>query len=407
MKRFFRDPDWRKLGVLVLFVSLLGVGGWQLQTDRLATKGVTNIPPSPSFTANTQMNEYMQSLLNGCSPTTEFTDVQGSHFSTDALAGCTSVPGSSTMWQSNAVAGYAVSSSNSTNVAGGYFQARGAVAGYNIWGLNPVAFDFPYPGGGGNMTGIEVDTQPQGPAAAYNTGGKNVVGIQDNLFAPQAGSFGTAIAINVSQTGNWTQGILFNTGALGTSGTSNPAIFIQPGAIATNSNNYSTPRILRAIMDYWNGSVGTNTAEFDLDTVIGSGTNPGFDILKLSHSGGPGGISSTVLFDRSLSLGLGHSDGTAVTFSVNDHTGNSDSIKIPAGNSSTVMPASLTTTSGTSDNVTVTGMTASGHCGLTATNASAATNIATTYISSKTTNQITVTHTATASMTYDILCTPN
>lgn len=69
--------------------------------------------------------------------------------------------------------------------------------------------------------------------------------------------------------------------------------------------------------------------------------------------------------------------------------------------------ANLTTTAATSDNATVTGMTSSGHCALTATNASAATNIATTYVSAKTTNQITVTHVATSGMTYDVSCTPN
>jgi hypothetical protein len=69
--------------------------------------------------------------------------------------------------------------------------------------------------------------------------------------------------------------------------------------------------------------------------------------------------------------------------------------------------ASLTTTSASSDNVTVTGMTSTGHCSVTATNSSAATNIATTYVSAKTTNQITVTHTTTSGMTYDITCWPN
>ena len=71
------------------------------------------------------------------------------------------------------------------------------------------------------------------------------------------------------------------------------------------------------------------------------------------------------------------------------------------------LAASLTTSSGTTDNVTITGMTALGHCELTATNASAATNIATTYVSAKTTNQITITHTGTSGMLLDILCTPN
>lgn len=69
--------------------------------------------------------------------------------------------------------------------------------------------------------------------------------------------------------------------------------------------------------------------------------------------------------------------------------------------------ASLVTTAAASDNVAVTPMTSSGHCNLTPTNASAATNIATTFISAKTTNQITVSHTATGSMSYDISCTPN
>lgn len=68
---------------------------------------------------------------------------------------------------------------------------------------------------------------------------------------------------------------------------------------------------------------------------------------------------------------------------------------------------SLTTTAATTDNVTLTGMTASGHCQLTATNTSAATNVATTFVSNKTTNQITVTHTAISGMTYDVSCSPN
>lgn len=68
--------------------------------------------------------------------------------------------------------------------------------------------------------------------------------------------------------------------------------------------------------------------------------------------------------------------------------------------------ASLTTTAAGSDNVSILGMVSTGHCSLAPTNASAATNIATTYISAKTGNQITVTHTATANMNYDIMCVP-
>lgn len=70
-------------------------------------------------------------------------------------------------------------------------------------------------------------------------------------------------------------------------------------------------------------------------------------------------------------------------------------------------PVSFTSTGATSDNLTVTGMTASGHCTFAPTNASAATNIATTYISAKTTDQITITHTATSGMDYDFICSAN
>jgi hypothetical protein len=69
-----------------------------------------------------------------------------------------------------------------------------------------------------------------------------------------------------------------------------------------------------------------------------------------------------------------------------------------------VLTASITTTAATSDVVAIPGMTSAGHCGLGATNAIAATNLATTYISAKATNQITLTHAATAGMTYDAVC---
>jgi hypothetical protein len=68
--------------------------------------------------------------------------------------------------------------------------------------------------------------------------------------------------------------------------------------------------------------------------------------------------------------------------------------------------ASLVTTAATANTVTVTGMTSIGHYALQPTNAAAATNLSTTYVSAKTANQITVTHTATANMNYDVLCTP-
>jgi hypothetical protein len=80
-------------------------------------------------------------------------------------------------------------------------------------------------------------------------------------------------------------------------------------------------------------------------------------------------------------------------------------LSTPDGNSSTAMPASLTTTAATTDNVAVQGMTASGHCMLEPTNSAAAAGIASVFVSAKATNQITVTHTATSGWTFDVLCT--
>ena len=85
-------------------------------------------------------------------------------------------------------------------------------------------------------------------------------------------------------------------------------------------------------------------------------------------------------------------------------TGNSGWVALTA-----VFPATLTTTAATSDNVSLAGMLSGGHCSLAPTNASAAADLGagTTYISAKTTDQITVTHAVVSGETFDILCTAN
>lgn len=72
----------------------------------------------------------------------------------------------------------------------------------------------------------------------------------------------------------------------------------------------------------------------------------------------------------------------------------------------TIIPLSLTTTTVSSIAITVPGMTASGHCTMSPTNALASLSTGQAYISAKTTNQIIVTHVPLAGLTYDILCTP-
>jgi hypothetical protein len=72
------------------------------------------------------------------------------------------------------------------------------------------------------------------------------------------------------------------------------------------------------------------------------------------------------------------------------------------------LTVSLTTTAATSEDVVVPGMKSSGHCSAPGpTNALAATNVTTVYISAKSTNRITITHTPEAGMTFDLICTAN
>ena len=66
----------------------------------------------------------------------------------------------------------------------------------------------------------------------------------------------------------------------------------------------------------------------------------------------------------------------------------------------------LTTTSATSDTFTATGITATSHVSLTPTNSTAATMIASVYVSAKSAGSITVSHTGTPGATFDVIVTP-
>lgn len=79
---------------------------------------------------------------------------------------------------------------------------------------------------------------------------------------------------------------------------------------------------------------------------------------------------------------------------------------VAGGTAAAVISTSFTTTAATTDNVTVTGMTSTGHCKLQPTNSTAAAGIASVFVSAKAANQITVTHTATSGWTFDVMCSP-
>ncbi len=106
----------------------------------LGTNNPLNITDAGVF-SNTQQNEYFQSLINGCSPATEFAAMFSGNFATDGLAGCVATPASGNVLQTNGVAGYVNSLSTTINAVGVLGIARCLATGCSIWGDNPVAVD--------------------------------------------------------------------------------------------------------------------------------------------------------------------------------------------------------------------------------------------------------------------------
>lgn len=134
----------------------------------------------------------------------------------------------------------------------------------------------------------------------------------------------------------------------------------------------------------------------DLNAVVNSGPDAGILVLKpnqwqtITSTGG--GVSSTwtqtaagVIYDKPITVASCTGCGASLT-------------------------GSITTTAATTDVVAVTGMTASGHCGMSPTNAAAGTmvqNATPVFIDTFTTNAITLHHVATAGASFSFVCTPN
>lgn len=335
---------------------LLGNSGqrWDAYVQALdVSSGITGVGAFSVSNAgvftNGAMHEYTQSLLNSCSPTTEFEAVQSvGRDATEALTGCVTTPVGAGVVNGTGIAGYARTltdntgraANDRTHAVGGYLQARCSTNGGACTGANTVSIDDSGLTTGIFMTGIEVDTQPQNASTAYVSG--NLSGIQNNLYAAIAGDYGYAMSINKGQVGNWGAGILFNTSAIG----ANTALQIQPQGNATALANYASPPVFRAIESYWNGAAAA-TQEWQLNTTIGTGANPTFDNLVLEHSGGPGGASHSFQIANGVLLGLGHADGTETTFVAVDDTVNR-AIQVPnADGYVPVLPSSAKTETGT------------------------------------------------------------
>lgn len=137
-------------------ISVAQAGGNSSSTASTSSNA-SNTPTTqtlinPGVFTNTQMNEYDQSLVNGCNPAQEFPAAQGQNFSTDAMAGCVAMPSGATVHQVNGLAGYAtnsVSEAQSGGAVGVYGQGRVLVSGPGnnngnaVWGMNSLVEDSP------------------------------------------------------------------------------------------------------------------------------------------------------------------------------------------------------------------------------------------------------------------------
>lgn len=146
---------------------------------------------------------------------------------------------------------------------------------------------------------------------------------------------------------------------------------------------------------------------------VPNGSGVGF--FQQLLAGFTGGSKAYALFDPSAALQYavtedgrvqfrGNQSGAFTQVQISDVLTNNRNIDYPNGASASVLVASLVTTAAASDNVAIQGMTSTGHCSLTATNAAAAAATLPS-VTTKIANQITVTHAVTANMNYDIFCT--
>ena len=131
---------------------------------------------------------------------------------------------------------------------------------------------------------------------------------------------------------------------------------------------------------------------------------------------GYGGTSTTPAFVRIQGKGTAMLSLTGIPIGNNHTVGtppfaapplfSTDSINTPV----IVQPpltTSLSTNSSTEDVVRLVGMTAAGHCHVQPTNAAAARNVTSTFVSNKSAGSLTITHPNVPGMTFDITCTSN
>lgn len=183
--------------------------------DNAAMTDRPNIFNNSGVFTNTQMNEYVQSLVGGISPNI-FTSTQAvGQYATESLMGGVALPASVTVHQGNAVAGYTTTLCDSAsrtvcNGVGGYFA--GIVKGANgaAWGTNSLAIDTAGVSGA-NLYGGEFDISVYG-SPSFVRG----IGIYVNKFAGTMASDSTFLDLNGST--SLTNGITVGRGVVSSHG---------------------------------------------------------------------------------------------------------------------------------------------------------------------------------------------
>ena len=345
----------------------------------------------PGVFTNTQMNESIQAIVHACDVTTEFQAVQGQNAATDALSACLTVPRSSTVWQPNAIAGYVNSSSSKSHSVGGYFQARATDEGAEVWGANSVA----QVGRGvknAKLTGLEVDMNQS--SGVDNTYGGALD--QDGVDIISAGTNHPRNGLSITSENNdnlWEEAALFgNYQVVG--------LQVSNGAIGSIAHYIIPPDDAPA-----REIVGRNHANsIDAWSITNGGSSKFKTVEAIFLSPSLNSASSGI-------LRLAAGDAIQWRNSSNDADlalkKDASNRLLWNGNQSPVASVSFTTTSKGSDEVSIQGMTASGHCAISPTNLEAAKDLTRTFISAKTENRVTITHPAVSGRTWDVLCTPN
>lgn len=239
---------------------------------------------------NSQMNTYTVSKLNSCSPATEYSIIQLGNYSTDAVDGCITDPGSSTVHSFLGTAGYV---SVDTNGAGGtvadgvgaYGQCRSFIAGGACWGVNGGASDgYPNTAYASRLEGGEFDCW-------IGNSGSTCWGVQvTGTFTAQPGQsltgYGAAPAFLVSGVNGGvgavqTSGLACAEGATDNGSTDGDCVDIAP-TNSSVSNNHSQSIVFHAL-----NSTSTVESMYLLETISPDGTHP-----ILGAGMGPGGTTS-------------------------------------------------------------------------------------------------------------------